>query len=152
MIRFITALIFIAGIHVGVSAQSARADEVSGTYWNAEKTSHIQIYRAINGKYYGKIVYLKQPNDKYGLPKTDPENPNKSLRSRKRLGMLIMHNFAWNASESRWDNGTLYDPVSGSTYDGYMYFKGSNRSTLYLRGYVMGMTWLGRTSEWTRIK
>ena len=36
--------------------------------------------------------------------------------------------------------------------DGYMYFENGNKDVLKLRGYVMGMTWLGRTSEWTRIK
>jgi hypothetical protein len=152
MTRLFTLLILISSSWIGTMAQNAQSDEVRGTYWNAEKTSHIRIYRAKNGKYYGKIEYLKEPNDENGNPKTDPENPDKELRSRSRLGMVIMNSFSWSESESRWQDGTIYDPVSGNTYDGYMYFKGENRTVLYLRGYMLGMTWLGRTSEWTRVE
>ncbi|MDG1757190.1 MAG: DUF2147 domain-containing protein [Bacteroidia bacterium] len=152
MTRLFTLLILISSSWIGTMAQTAQSDEVRGTYWNAEKTSHIRIYRAKNGKYYGKIEYLKEPNDENGNPKTDPENPDKELRSRSRLGMVIMNSFSWSESESRWQDGTIYDPVSGNTYDGYMYFKGENRTVLYLRGYMLGMTWLGRTSEWTRVE
>ena len=152
MTRLFTLLILISSSWIGTMAQTAQSDEVRGTYWNAEKTSHIRIYRAKNGKYYGKIEYLKEPNDENGNPKTNPENPDKELRSRSRLGMVIMNSFSWSESESRWQDGTIYDPVSGNTYDGYMYFKGENRTVLYLRGYMLGMTWLGRTSEWTRVE
>ena len=152
MTRLVTVLLMISTVFYGAMAQSSTADEVKGTYWNAEKTSHIRIYKAKNGKYYGKIAYLKEPNDENGNPKTDPENPNKELRSRSRLGMVIMKSFEWNESDARWEDGTIYDPVSGNTYDGYMYFEGDNRTTLYLRGYMLGMTWLGRTSEWTRVQ
>ena len=152
MTRLFTLLILISSSWIGTMAQTAQSDEVRGTYWNAEKTSHIRIYRAKNGKYYGKIEYLKEPNDENGNPKTDPENQDKELRSRSRLGMVIMNSFSWSESESRWQDGTIYDPVSGNTYDGYMYFKGENRTVLYLRGYMLGMTWLGRTSEWTRVE
>ena len=152
MIRLFILLIFISSSFVGAMAQTSQSDEVKGTYWNAEKTSHIRIYRAKNGKYYGKIEYLKEPNDENGNPKTDPENPNKELRSRSRLGMVIMNSFSWNESESRWEDGKIYDPVSGNTYDGYMYFERGNPTVLYLRGYMLGMTWLGRTSEWTRVE
>ncbi len=152
MTRLFTLLILISSSWIGTMAQTAQSDEVRGTYWNAKKTSHIRIYRAKNGKYYGKIEYLKEPNDENGNPKTDPENPDKELRSRSRLGMVIMNSFSWSESESRWQDGTIYDPVSGNTYDGYMYFKGENHTVLYLRGYMLGMTWLGRTSEWTRVE
>lgn len=127
------------------------ADDVRGTYWNAEKTAHIRIYRAVNGKYYGKIEHLVEPNDASGNPKTDNNNPDKSLRSQPRLGLVIMKSFEWDDTEKRWEDGTIYDPNNGKTYDGYMRFEGDNKNTLYLRGYVLGMTWLGRTSEWERI-
>jgi len=127
-------------------------DDVKGLFWNSEKTAHIRIYRATNGKYYGKIEYMVEPNEANGKPKKDPENPNPKLRDRDRMGMVIMNGFEWNESEQMWENGTIYDPNNGKTYDGYMKFEGTNKNKLYLRGYVMGMTWLGRTSEWERIK
>jgi uncharacterized protein (DUF2147 family) len=131
---------------------SIEADDVRGLYWNAEKTAQIRIYRAKNDKYYGKIEMLTEPNNANGTPKKDSQNPKANLRDRDRLGMVIMNGFTWNIKENKWEDGTIYDPNEGKTYDGYMYFEGNNKSKLKLRGYVMGMTWLGRTSEWQRIK
>lgn len=126
-------------------------DDVRGTYWNAEKSAKIRIYRATNGKYYGKIEHLVEPNDENGNPKKDPNNPKKDKRDRDRLGMVIMNSFEWDEDDKRWEDGTIYDPNNGKTYDGYMKFEDGDLSTLHLRGYVMGMTWLGRTSQWERI-
>ena len=95
---------------------------------------------------------LTAPNNPDGTPKKDPNNPKANLRDRDRLGMVIMNGFTWNASEQKWEKGTIYDPTEGKTYDGYIYFEGDNKKVLKLRGYVMGMTWLGRTSDWQRIK
>ena len=128
------------------------ADDVRGTYWNGEKTAHIRIYRAVNGMYYGKIEHLVEPNDENGNPKKDPNNPDKDMRDRDRLGMVIMKSFKWDEDDKEWNKGSIYDPNNGKTYSGYMYFKDEDKSLLYLRGYVMGMTWLGRTSEWERIE
>jgi uncharacterized protein (DUF2147 family) len=33
-----------------------------------------------------------------------------------------------------------------------MYFEGDDINTLHLRGFVMGMSWLGKTNDWTRVK
>lgn len=154
MKRF-TTILLILGFVFGVDALSTNAlepDDVRGLYWNAEKTAKIKIYRAKNSKYYGRIEFLTEPNNEAGTPKLDPENPNKELRSRSRLGMVIMKSFEWNAGEKKWEDGTIYDPSEGKTYDGYMYFENDDKSTLNLRGYVMGMTWLGRTSQWERIE
>ena len=148
---FLLALLGLMFATDAVAQTDVNKDDVRSTYWNADKTAHIRIYRAQNGKYYGKIEHLTEPNDEKGQPKTDPENPNPELRSRARLGMVIMKSFEWNEKEHIWEDGTIYDPNNGKTYDGYMRFEGDDRNTLYLRGYVMGMTWLGRTSEWTRI-
>jgi uncharacterized protein (DUF2147 family) len=63
-----------------------------------------------------------------------------------------MMNFQYNSKSTKWEGGTIYDPKSGKTYDGYMYFENNNLNTLHLRGYVMGMSWIGKTSEWTRVK
>ena len=148
LITWCLSLVMVASAFA-VSAVSG--DDVRGTYWNAEKTAKIRIYSAKNGKYYGKIEHLVEPNDENGKPKKDPENPNSDLRDRERLGMIIMKSFEWNEEEKEWQDGTIYDPNNGKTYDGYMYFDGDNTKTLKLRGYVMGMTWLGRTSAWERI-
>jgi uncharacterized protein (DUF2147 family) len=131
---------------------TVQEDDVVTSWLNADKDAHIRIFKAVNGKYAGKIEWLKIPNNEAGNPKKDPENPNTKLRDRDRLGLVIMQNFAFNAKTKKWENGTIYDPKTGKTYDGYMYFEGENLNTLHLRGFIMGMSWLGKTNEWTREK
>lgn len=154
MKRF-TTITLVLGIFLIANAwntASLVADDVLGTYWNAEKTAHIRIYEAKNGFYYGKIEHLVEQNNTNGKPKTDPENPDEKLRNRARLGMVIAKAFKWDEKEQEWNDGTIYNPTDGKTYDGYIYFENGNKDKLKLRGFVLGMTWLGKTSEWSRIK
>jgi hypothetical protein len=154
MKRF-SIITLISGLFLVASAwniTSLVADDVEGTYWNAEKTAHIRMYRAKNGFYYGKIEHLVEPNNSDGTPKMDSKNPDTKLRDRARLGMVIAKAFKWDESEQEWNDGTIYNPTDGKTYDSYIYFENGNKDVLKLRGFVLGMTWLGKTSEWTRIK
>lgn len=128
------------------------ADDILGTYWNQEKDAKIRIFLAQNGKYSGKVEWMKEPNDANGKPKKDVNNPNKDLRDNDRLGLVILKYFEYNEKEKIWEDGTVYDPKNGKTYSGIIRFEASNKDKLYLRGYVAGMTWIGRTAEWSRVK
>jgi len=125
--------------------------DIIGTYLTQDKDAKVRIFLAKNGKYSGKIVWMLHPNGPDGKPKLDNENPDKSKRNRKRLGLVILKNFSYDKDDNDWSGGTVYDAKSGKTYSGYMWFEeGTNQKTLKLKGYVLGMTWLGRTADWTR--
>lgn len=133
----------------GVSGQNSAADDILGTWLNADKDAHIKIYKE-RGEYFGKIIWLKTPIDpETGKPKLDKENPDPKLRSRKTLGLVILKDFVFDDDE--WEDGSIYDPKSGKTYNSYM--KLENKDKLAVRGYI-GRSWmgLGRTTEWTRVK
>ena len=89
-VGLVTWMVILAAVVSAFSVLTIEADDVRGTYWNSEKTAHIRIYRAKDGLYYGKIDKLVEPNNADGTPKKDAENPDESLKSRDRLGMLIM--------------------------------------------------------------
>ncbi|NUM31417.1 MAG: DUF2147 domain-containing protein [Bacteroidetes bacterium] len=145
-------LLFIASSFLSFNIISNSSEnEIVDLWWNQEKTSKIKIFLAQNGKYAGKIEWLKEPLDKDGKPKTDNNNPNEKLRNNPRLGLAILKNFVFNKKKNKWEGGTIYDPNNGKTYDAYMYFDGNN-DKLQLRGYVLGMPFLGRTSVWERVK
>ena len=138
-------IIFLAGFGLSSMAQSFKADDVLGIWFNEEKDAKIEIYKEGN-QYYGKIVWLDEPIDpETGKPKVDDENPKEELQSRPIMGLLLVKDFEWDGE--LWDDGEIYDPKSGNTYDCYM--KMESMDKLKVRGYI-GISLLGRTTYWTR--
>ena len=142
--RFLQCSLLLVMIFSFGNRALAQKDQVEGLWLNEEKTAKVQIYLAKDGKYYGKIVWLKEPN-KDGKPKVDEKNPKENLRNTPLMGMLILKAFE-KEDDGVYDDGTIYDPKNGKTYDCKMTYKGK---TLDIRGYV-GISLLGRTTVWTR--
>ena len=109
------------------------------------------MYLTQSGTYAGKIVWLKEPNDKdTGKPKLDKENPDESKRSTPVLGMVIMQGFKKSPdNKDEYIDGKIYDPKNGKTYCGKVTFKGKS---LDMRGYLCSLTFLGRTETWTLVE
>ncbi|RYZ54046.1 MAG: DUF2147 domain-containing protein [Sphingobacteriales bacterium] len=124
------------------SMKSFGQDPIEGHWFNEEKSAKIQIYKGSNNKFYGKIVWLKEPA-KNGKPKTDDLNPDSRLRTRPIVGLVILNGFEKDGNE--YEDGTIYDPKNGKTYSCKIKMKGK---TLDVRGYV-GVSLLGRTTVWT---
>jgi uncharacterized protein (DUF2147 family) len=130
-----------------VCSQSQSADAILGKWLNEDQDAHVQIYKE-NGKYYGKIVWLEEPNEPdTGLPKLDDENEDESLRSRPVMGLILLKDFIYDG-DGEWEDGTIYDPKNGKTYDCYMNF--GDTGILKIRGYI-GISWIGRNTYWTRV-
>ena len=138
--RFIACILMMFAIHAGAFAQS---DPIEKVWLNGQKTGKIQIYKAKDGKFYGKIVWLAEPN-RDGKPKLDINNSNAKLRTRPVMGLLILRGFEKDGDDE-YDGGTIYDPKNGKTYSCVMTLKGDK---LDVRGYV-GVSLLGRTDTWT---
>lgn len=132
---------------VALNAQDP-ADAILGKWLNEDQDAHIQIYKE-SGKYYGKIVWLKEPIDEVtGKPKLDDENDDEALQSRPVMGLVILNDFIYDG-DGEWEDGTIYDPKNGKTYDCYMNF-GEDKS-LKIRGYI-GISWIGRNTYWTKVE
>ena len=125
------------------------ADKIKGHWLTAKGTSQVYIYKATNGKYYGKIDWLEEPNEN-GAPKKDTENPDAKLKNRPILGLVLLNGFSFDAGDKEWENGTIYDPDNGKTYDCYMWFENGDYNTLKIKGFVLGMRFMGRETEWKR--
>ena len=134
-------------VFVGLIAFSQTNSDIVGEWYNAEKDAVITLFEE-GETVSGKITWMKFPNDENGNPKTDPLNPDENLRSRSRLGMVMLNGFTYE-KDNTWDNGKLYDPKKGKNYSGMMTL--NNVDTIDLRGYV-GFSFIGRSSTWTRKK
>ncbi|NEM97830.1 DUF2147 domain-containing protein [Pontibacter burrus] len=117
-----------------------------GIWTNEDGKARFEIYKC-GDKLCGKIVTLKEPL-RNGKPKVDEKNPDKSLRNRPLAGLEFMNGFAYD-SHNKWDDGTIYDPESGKTYSCYMKMIGKDK--MEVKGYI-GISLIGRTQTWTRIK
>ncbi len=127
---------------------SGQANQVVGFWLTAEGDSQVEIFRKADNKYYGRVVWLKDPLNEQGRPKVDDQNPERALQNRPIIGLELLKGFSYNASKSEWAGGTIYDPNNGRTYDCYMWLDGNN--TLKIKGFVLGMRFLGRETTWTR--
>jgi uncharacterized protein (DUF2147 family) len=122
----------------------SQEESIKSIWFNDKQTSKIKIFKATNGKYYGKIVWSKTPDKK------DINNPDPAKRNDPVLEMIFIKDFTYDAAKKQWNGGTIYDPDNGKTYDCYMWFEGNNTDVLYLKGYIMGMKFMGRETQFTK--
>ena len=141
--RLILMIAIILSVNVIAKAQT---DQIEGLWYNDVKSAKILITKASNGKFYGKVVWLKEPL-KNGKPKVDELNSDEKLRTRPRLGLPVLADFVKDDDDkNKYTDGTIYDPNNGKTYSCKMTFKGN---TLDIRGYI-GISLFGRTTTWSR--
>lgn len=127
-----------------ISTLSFAQDITQGTWYNEEKSAKIQFFKQ-GDKTFGKIIWLKEPNDG-GKPRTDKENPDEKLRSRPLIGLVNLKDFK-QASKDTWEDGEVYDPKNGKTYSCKMTLSSPTR--LDVRGFI-GISIIGRTSHFTK--
>ena len=149
------AIILIAAALMFIMAGEAKAqaDRVVGVYLAVDDednpNSQVKIFKDRNGKYYGEIVWLKDPLEDDGSEKVDDKNPDPKLQNRKIMGLRILNDFTYDKSRNEWSGGTIYSPKTGKTYKCYLVFESDGR--LKVRGYI-GSSWmgLGKTVHWTK--
>jgi uncharacterized protein (DUF2147 family) len=147
-----TLLLIFAYALLPVSANLMQSNDpnskIKGVWWNEEKSSRVEVYEK-NGKIHAKIVWLKDNTNPDGsTPRKDYNNPDAKLKQRLLIGCDILTALRWDEKDKEWDSGEIYDPKSGKTYSCYAVLQ--QDGTLFLKGYVLGMPFLGRSTTWTR--
>ena len=136
---FVVALFAIA-VATGVSA----ADSPVGK-WNTvdDKTgktvSTVDVYEQ-DGKLFGKIVGLTEPNNDAGKPKTCTKctGPDKDQPI---VGLLIVKGLS--ASDGRYKGGTILDPNDGKVYKAEIWVEdGKLKVRGYLAMFYKTQTWV----------
>jgi uncharacterized protein (DUF2147 family) len=137
---------------VSVYAQTPTA--IVGKWMVQEKDVQIEIYPC-DGKYCGKIVWLKEPNypadDPKGMAgksKVDRENPDPAKKSQPTMGMNLVWGFTYSGG-NLWEGGFIYNPRNGKTYKCKLTLESPD--TLKVRGFI-GISLIGETTTWTSSK
>jgi len=128
------------GASVAATAAAEPTQQVLGNWLTQDRDGIIQISRASDGSYQGRIVGGDDPGGR------DNKNPDLALRSRPLRGTVIMHGLRY-AGDGHWTDGTIYDPDSGHNYHCSLELVAPDR--LKIHGYI-GIPLLGRSQTWTR--
>lgn len=129
-----------------VNPPQDEGDKLVGVWEPGHGKAKVKISK-IGSKYFGKIVWLREPLDEDGNKKTDKNNPDESMHDTPLLGYKILKDFEY-VGDKTWENGTIYDPENGSLYSCTITMKNDN--TLDVRGYI-GVSMVGRTDTWKRL-
>lgn len=130
--------------YVGVAQD---ADAILGVWEPSNGKVKVKIDK-IGDKYYGKIVWLREPKDPdTGEAKTDINNPDESMQDVPLRGYRMLKDFVY-VGDGTWEEGTIYDPQNGKTYSCVITLKDEN--VMDIRGYV-GVKTFGRTDTWRRL-
>lgn len=121
-------------------------DKLVGVWEPSHGKAKVKVTK-VGNKYFGKIVWLKFPTFDDGTKKVDKNNPDPKMHSTPLLGYKILKDFEY-VGKKVWENGTIYDPENGSTYNCVIKLKNDN--TIEVRGYI-GVSAIGRTDTWKRL-
>jgi uncharacterized protein (DUF2147 family) len=99
-----------------------------------------------DGKLSARIVALSAPKTAEGKEKTDIYNPDPKKSNHPIIGLVFISGFT-KKSDTRWENGTVYDPKSGRTYSCFIELQGPDK--IKLRGFL-GTALMGRNYFWVR--
>jgi uncharacterized protein (DUF2147 family) len=106
-----------------------------------EAKSIVEIWKAKDGLYYGKIIKLfdeTKVNDVCDDCDKDDPRYKKPI-----VGMVIIRKME-KVDDNEWDEGDILDPANGKVYDCKMWREGKN---LQVRGYI-GWSLIGRSQTW----
>ena len=104
-------LTLFAGNSIGTTTN---CDQIIGTWMASDKNIVVQVYKD-GDSFKASIVWFDDSDDK-SKPmeeRLDYKNPDKSLRTRKILGMQVLKNLEYNADSNSWENGVIYDAKNG---------------------------------------
>lgn len=139
-------LMLAAYMIIALAARSQQADQVMGQWLSEDKDGKIEIYRS-GDKYFGKLIWASKMYEADGkTSRKDEKNNDPALRNRNLKDLVLLSNFIYD--DGVYADGKIYDPKSGKTYSCKMTMSGEK---LNIRGYV-GLSILGRTTVWTRVK
>jgi uncharacterized protein (DUF2147 family) len=120
-------------------------DAIVGFWKTGDGKGIVQIFKQGN-QFFGKIIWLQEPNDANGKPKVDDKNDDPKLKTKPLIGLINLRDFVF-VKENLWKEGKVYDPKNGKDYSCKITMKDNN--TIEARGYI-GISLIGRTDVWKR--
>ncbi len=117
------------------------AQNILGYWYLADKSAIVEVYQK-EKTVSARVAWIEHPYDANGQLLTDTNNKDKAMKGRPLLGMPLIEGMT--QEKGCWDNGTVYDPDTGRSYDCIIKLV---KGKLHVRGHVGPF---GKTLIWTR--
>jgi uncharacterized protein (DUF2147 family) len=121
------------------------SEQLVGVWESEEKNLQIEMFED-DGQYAGRMIYFKCSTDEIMRTCKDTENPDENLTQRNLLGLKLVTNLQYHG-DNTWDDGKIYDPNSGNTFEARIQLTGPNSAIV--RGYWK-FRWLGKSMVFRR--
>lgn len=122
---------------------------ITGQWMNEDHNLEVEVYR-VGTEYRARIIWFDDSDDPSSPmhSRQDLHNPDPAERSRRVCGLEVLEGLQYNAQDRQWEDGRIYDPSSGRTWDAKAWI--GPRGRLMVRGY-WHFSFLGRNLSFTRI-
>jgi uncharacterized protein (DUF2147 family) len=129
-------------------AGNAQVDKIVGKWKTIDDKdgsakSIVSVFKATNGKYYGKIEKMFKDSEKLCI-ECEGTNKNQPI-----LGMMIINNLI--EKDNKLTGGTILDPKNGKVYKCNLSIE-KESDKLTVRGSLDKSGWIGRSQTWIRVK
>ena len=129
----------------GISIYSQnKVDKITGIWLNHLGNVKVEIFKR-DGKFFGKIVWVKVPNDKDINLAKDKNNPEPSLRTRNIMGLEIITDLVY--ENGSWIDGKIYSPKKGQSVDCKLDISDDDQ-TLFVK---TSKGFFSKTLKWKRV-
>ena len=131
-----------------VLIQTTKEDAIVGRWMTVEKSLEVEVYKQGNS-FKAKIIWFKVQDTTRPLnTRTDEQNPNPALRSRKWLGLEVLRKLKYNTDDDEWQDGIIYDPKHGREWDSVAWIDESG--LLKVKGYWV-FKWISETLTFEKV-
>jgi len=125
-------------------------DRICGKWQSEKKNCIVQVYR--DGEdFKARLVWFDDADepDKPMESRVDYKNPDKSLRTRKLIGMNVLEQLEYQPKTNSWENGMIYDAQTGKKWNSSAYL--TSDGALKVTGY-WHFKFIGRTMTFHRVQ
>lgn len=111
-----------------------KEDAIVGKWMSTEGNLMVEVYKT-GGEFKAKVLWFDDTDDKSKpmAVRCDTKNPDKTLRSRKLIGLEVMHGLVYDAGDGEWEDGRIYDASSGKDWNAKAWL--TNDGSLKVRGF-----------------
>lgn len=132
-------LSLLLGLTASILYGQAKGDDILGKWINEDDNARFEIYKTTPNTYAAKIIWLAEPKNDKGLDKVDKNNPDKNLRTRPIIGLIIFSEISFYYKNHSWVT-KMYNPEKGIVAEGKITMPSVNELNISASKYLITIT------------